>query len=76
MTVDAPELLGAVDPAGDFIPAHITGSASVPDGAPPPLLAVALNGVVAAITQLYPFNVSGRDGVWEAIRRGPLWRRA
>ena len=67
VTVDAPELLGAVDPAGDFIPAHITGSASVPDGAPPPLLAVALNGVVAAITQPYPFNVSGRDGVWEAI---------
>ena len=31
VTVDAPELLGAVDPVGDFIPAHITGSAeSVP----------------------------------------------
>ena len=35
--------------------------------APPPLLAVALNGVVAAITRPYPFSVSGRDGAWEAI---------
>ena len=59
--------LGAVDPVGDFIPADITGSAAVPDGAPPPLLAVALNGVVAAITRPYPFSVSGRDGAWEAI---------
>ena len=67
VTVDAPELLGAVDPAGDFLPAHITGSAAVPDGAPPPLLAVALNGVVAAITRPYPFSVSGRDGAWETI---------
>ena len=56
-----------LDPVGDFIPAHITGSAAVPDGAPPPLLAVALNGVVAAITRPYPFSVSGRDGAWEAI---------
>ena len=67
VTVDAPELLGAVDPVGDFIPAHITGSAAVPDGAPPPLLAVALNGVVAAITRPYPFSVSGRNGAWETI---------
>ena len=28
VTVDAPELLGAIDPVGDFVPAHITGSAA------------------------------------------------
>ena len=67
VTVDAPELLGAVDPVADFVPAHITGSAPAPDGASPPLLAVALNGVVAAVTRPYPFSVFGRDGAWEAI---------
>ena len=67
VTVDAPELLGAVDPVADFVPAHITGSAVDPDGASPPLLAVALNGVVAAVTRPYPFRVFGRDGAWEAI---------
>ena len=67
MTVDAPELWGAVDPEGDFVPAHVTGTAAVPEGAPPPLLAVTLNGVVAAITRPYSFRAYGRDGVWEAI---------
>ena len=67
VTVDAPELLGAVDPGGDFVPAHITGTATVPAGEPPPLLAVALNGVVAAVTRPYPFSAFGHDGAWEAI---------
>ena len=67
VTVDAPELLGAVDPDGDFVPAHLSGTAAVPDGAPPPLLAVTLNGVVAAVTRPYSFRAYGRDGVWEAI---------
>ena len=67
VTVDAAELLGAVDLESDFVPAHITGTATVPDGAPPPLLAVALNGVVAAVTRPYPFRAYGRDGAWEAI---------
>ena len=65
--VDAAELLGAVDLESDFVPAHITGTATVPDGAPPPLLAVTLNGVVAAVTRPYPFRAYGRDGAWEAI---------
>ena len=65
VTVDAPELLGAVDPVADFVPAQITGSARAPDGASPLLLAVALNGVVAAVTRPYPFSVFGRDGAWE-----------
>ena len=67
VTVDTPELLSAVDLAGDFVPAHITGTAVAPDGAPSPLLAVTLNGVIAAITQPYPFRAFGRDGAWEAI---------
>ena len=67
VTVDAPELLGAVDPGGDFVPAHISGTATVADGAPPPLLAVTLNGVVAAVTKPYPFRTYGRDGAWETI---------
>ena len=67
VTVDAPELLGAVDPGGDFVPAHITGTATLPAGEPPPLLAVALNGVVAAVTRPYPFSAFGHDGAWEAI---------
>ena len=67
LAVDAPELLGSVDPDGDFVPAHVSGTAAVPDGAPPPLLAVALNGVVAAVTRPYSFRAYGRDGSWEAI---------
>ena len=67
VTVDAPELLGAVGPDSDFLPAHITGTATLPDGAPPPLLAVTLNGVVAAVTRPYPFRAYGSDGAWEAI---------
>lgn len=67
VTVDAPELLGAVDPEGDFVPAHVTGAAVARDAAAPPLLAVALNGVIAAVTRPYSFGAYGRDGSWEAI---------
>ena len=67
VTVDTPELWGAVDPQGDFVPAHVTGTAVAPDGAPAPLLAVALNGVVAAVTRPYPFSAYGRDGAWDAL---------
>ena len=67
VTVDAPELLSAVDPAGDFVPAHVTGTAVAPDGTPAPLLAVALNGVVAAVTRPYSFSAYGREGAWEAL---------
>ncbi|MCY4598985.1 MAG: sulfatase-like hydrolase/transferase [Acidobacteria bacterium] len=67
VTVDAPELWGAVDPESDCAPAHATGTAGGPDGAPPPLLAIALNGVVAAVTRPYPFRAYGSDAAWEAI---------
>ena len=67
VAIDAPELLSAVDLAGDFLPAHITGTAVAPEGAPPPLLAITLDGVVVAITRPYPFRAFGRDDTWEAI---------
>ena len=67
VAVDAPELLSAVDLAGDFLPAHIIGTAVAPEGAPTPLLAVTPNGVVGAITRPYPFRAFGRYDVWEAI---------
>ena len=67
VTVDAPELLGAVDPEGDFVPAHVTGAAVARDDAAPPLLAVTLDGVIAAVTRPYSFDAYGRDGSWEAI---------
>ena len=66
--MDALPLLQDVDPQADFVPAHITGAvAGVPDGAPPPALAIALNGVVAAVTRPYAFPVAGRRNAWEAI---------
>ena len=68
VVVDALPLMQDVDPQADFVPAHITGAvAGLPDGAPPPLLAIALNGVVAAVTRPYAFPVVGRRGAWEAI---------
>ena len=66
--VDALPMLQDMDPQSDFLPAHITGQVvGLPDGAPPPVLAIALNGQVAAVTRPYAFPVVGRRGAWEAI---------
>ena len=68
VVVDSLPLLRDVNPAADFVPAHLTGAVvGVPDGAPRPVLAIALNGVVAAVTRPYPFSVLGRRDAWEAI---------
>lgn len=73
VVVDALPLMQDVDPQADFIPAHITGAVTgLPDGAPPPTLAIALNGQVAAVTRPYAFPVVGRRGAWEAII-DPRW---
>ena len=66
--VDFPDLLGDVDHHANFIPAHITGAVvERPDAPATPPLAVALNGVLAAITRAYAFPVDGRRNMWEAI---------
>ena len=68
VVVDALPMLRDVDPAADFVPAHITGAVvGLRDGAPPPVLAVAINGVVSAVTRPYGFPVLGRRDAWEAI---------
>ena len=68
VVVDTSRLLQDVDPAAEFLPVHITGAVpDLPDDAPAPMLAVALNGVVAAITRPYSFPVLGRRAAWEAI---------
>ncbi len=68
VVVDTLPLLRNVDPDADFIPAHITGAViSKPEGAPAPVLAVAVNGTVAAVTRPYRFPVMGRTAAWEAI---------
>ncbi len=73
VVVDALPLMQDVDPQADFIPAHIMGAVTgLPDGAPPPTLAIALNGQVAAVTRPYAFPVVGRRGAWEAII-DPQW---
>ena len=66
--VDALPMMRDMDPHADFVPAHITGQVvGLPDGAPPPVLAIALNGRVAAVTRPYAFPVVGRREAWEAI---------
>ncbi|MXY17814.1 MAG: sulfatase-like hydrolase/transferase [Acidobacteria bacterium] len=71
--VDALPLMRDMDPQADFVPAHITGHVvGLSDGAPPPVLAIALNGQVAAVTRPYAFPVVGRREAWEAIIN-PRW---
>ncbi len=68
VVVDSLPLLRDVNPAADFVPAHLTGAVvGVGESAPTPVLAIALNGVVAAVTRPYPFPVLGRRDAWEAI---------
>ena len=61
-------LLRDVDREAEFLPAHITGG--VVGGArdvPLPPLAIALNGVVAAVTRTYSFRAFGHATPWEVI---------
>ena len=68
VVVDALPLIQEADPDADFVPAHITGAVvGNGDGTPAPVLAIALNGAVAAVTRPFPFPVAGRRAAWEAI---------
>ena len=69
-TLDAAGLVSDVRLDGDFVPAQLTGAVIQRETAgstAPPSIAIAVNGVVAAVTQPYAFSVSGRTGMWEAI---------
>ena len=73
VVVDAQPRMQEVDPDADFIPAHITGAVvGKRDGLPTPVLAIAVNGTVAAVTRPYSFPVMGRRAAWEAIVH-PRW---
>ncbi len=73
VVVDDLPLMREVDPDGDFIPAHITGAVvGERDDSPAPVLAIAVNGTVAALTRPYQFPVRGRRAAWEAIV-DPRW---
>ena len=71
-TMDFPELLDAVDPAGDFVPAELTGHVAFPAAGPDdpsltPSIAVALNGVVAAVTRPHTLSANGLRAVWDVL---------
>ena len=73
VVLDVHSLMQDVDPDADFVPVHITGAvAGVPEDAPPPTLAIAVNDRIAAVTQPYSFRVLGRREAWEAIIN-PSW---
>ena len=68
VVIDPLDLLRNVDHDSDFVPAHVTGSLVAREQDPRlPPLALAINGVVAAVTRVYPFRAFGRDLAWEAI---------
>ena len=68
VVVDTADLLSAVDHDSDFVPAHLTGGiVTHTAGEALPFLAIALNGVVAAVTRPYLFSAYGHAVPWEAV---------
>ena len=68
VAIDTVALLNEVDHDSDFVPAHVTGGIVTRDaGAVVPPLAVALNGMVAAVTRPYLFSAYGHAIPWEAV---------
>jgi hypothetical protein len=66
--LDFPGFFASVDPAADFIPAHITGSVHTDWQEGLPLsLAIAINGTIRAMTQPWTLPVDGEIGKWSAI---------
>jgi len=68
VVIDTLPELRDVDPEGRFVPARIIGGIirRDPQSAIPPL-AVAVNGVVAAVTRVYSFPAFGHALPWEAL---------
>lgn len=67
VVVDAAVLLRDLDRDADFVPARITGGlVGLDRDAAAPLLAVAVNGVVEAVTRPYAFRAFGHATPWEA----------
>ena len=68
VVVDDLPALRNVDPHADLVPARIMGGIVLrdPQTAVPPL-AVAVNGVVAAVTRVYSFAAFGHALPWEAL---------
>ena len=68
VAIDDLELLQDVDPDAGLVPARITGGIVARGGAPAgTVLAIGLNGAVAAVTRPYCFPALGRALPWEAI---------
>ena len=68
VVVDDLPALRNIDPHADLVPARIMGGIVLrdPQAAVPPL-AVAVNGVVAAVTRVYSFAAFGHALPWEAL---------
>lgn len=69
-SLEQSELYRNVDPAGDFIPSHVTGIVHSTAGLEQPLkIAVVINHVVQAVTQTY----QNRDSQWRFSAMVPEW---
>ena len=70
-TVNSPAIFADVDRESDFLPSHVSGVVRPLDGAIEinlaPLIGIAVNGVLAGVTQPYDFPVNGRQYAWEVI---------
>ena len=70
-TVNFPAIFTDVDRESDFIPSHVSGVVRSLDGAIEIKVAtpigVAVNGILAGVTQPYDFPVKGRQYAWEVI---------
>jgi hypothetical protein len=70
-TVNFPAIFADVDRGSDFIPSHVSGAVRPLGGAiainPATSIGVAVNGVLAGVTQVYDFPVNGRQHAWDVI---------
>jgi hypothetical protein len=70
-TVNFPAIFADVDRRSDFIPSYVSGAVRRLDGAididSATPIGVAVNGVLAGITQTYDFPVRGRQHAWDVI---------